>query len=31
MLIFDRAKLADTLVGALPKQQITNKISAFFL
>ncbi len=31
MLIFDRAILADTLVGALPKQQILNKISGFFL
>jgi len=31
MLIFDRAKLADTLVGALPKQQIINKISGFLL
>ena len=31
MLIFDRAELKETLVGALPKQQIINKISAFFL
>jgi thioredoxin 2 len=31
MLIFDRAKLKDTLVGALPKQQIINKISGFLL
>ena len=31
MLIFDRAKLKDTLVGALPKQQIINKISGFIL
>jgi len=31
MLIFDRAKLKDTLVGALPKQQIINKISDFLL
>ena len=31
MLIFDRAELKETLVGALPKQQIINKISAFLL
>ncbi len=31
MLIFDSAKLKDTLVGALPKQQIINKISGFLL
>ncbi|MBU2622164.1 MAG: thioredoxin TrxC [Pseudomonadota bacterium] len=31
MLIFDRAELKDTLVGALPKQQIINKISGFLL
>ena len=31
MLIFDRAQLKDTLVGALPKQQIINKISGFLL
>ena len=31
MLIFDRAKLKDILVGALPKQQIINKISDFLL
>lgn len=31
MLIFDRTKLKDTLVGALPKQQIINKISGFLL
>jgi thioredoxin 2 len=31
MLIFDRAQLKDTLVGALPKQQIISKISVFLL
>ncbi len=31
MLIFDRADLKETLVGALPKQQIINKISGFLL
>lgn len=31
MLIFYRAQLKDTLVGALPKQQIINRISGFFL
>ena len=31
MLIFDRGKLKDTLVGALPKQQIINKINGFIL
>ena len=31
MLIFDRSQLKDTLVGALPKQQIISKISAFLL
>lgn len=31
MLIFDRGKLQDTLVGALPKQQIVAKISGFLL
>lgn len=31
MLIFDRAELKETLVGALPKQQIISKISGFLL
>jgi thioredoxin 2 len=31
MLIFDRAELKETLVGALPKQQIIAKISGYLL
>jgi thioredoxin 2 len=31
MLIFDKAELKETLVGAIPKQQIISKMSVFFL
>jgi thioredoxin 2 len=31
MLVFDRAELKETLVGALPKQHITAKISGYIL
>ncbi|MBA3036296.1 MAG: thioredoxin TrxC [Desulfobacterium sp.] len=31
MLIFDKGELKDTIVGAVPKQQITGKISTFIL
>ncbi|MFH2012613.1 MAG: thioredoxin TrxC [Pseudomonadota bacterium] len=31
MLIFDKGELKDTIIGAVPKQQITAKISSFVL
>lgn len=31
MLIFDKGELKDTIVGAVPKQQITGRISSFIL
>lgn len=31
MLIFDKGELKDTIVGAVPKQQIAGKISPFIL
>ncbi|MFH2046762.1 MAG: thioredoxin [Pseudomonadota bacterium] len=31
MLIFDKGELKDTIVGAVPKQQIVGKISPFIL
>jgi thioredoxin-like negative regulator of GroEL len=29
MLVFDRGQLKDTLVGAVPKQQIVQKMAAY--
>jgi thioredoxin-like negative regulator of GroEL len=31
MLIFDKGELKDTIVGAVPKQQIAGRISSFVL
>ncbi|RJP56104.1 MAG: thioredoxin TrxC [Deltaproteobacteria bacterium] len=31
MLIFDNGELKDTIIGAVPKQQIASRISYFFL
>jgi thioredoxin 2 len=31
MLIFDKGELKDTIIGAVPKQQIAGRISSFFL